>query len=571
MDQISRSLEVEGALSEQILDFDANENQLQEAMKRLADITKARMTLVDATGKVIADSDLSLEEVRQIENHKDRPEIKQALRGLRGMSIRSSTTRGREMLYIALPVHEKKSGEIHEIIRLALPLQSVKASLRSIGISIGAISALGFAGILAVVFFLGHHLRRRIREMVRMAEHYKNINPLDPIPNSGGNDEFELLSLTIQKIALSLKTRFEDIDTEKRKLLVVLENMVEGVIAVDHFRQVLMMNKSAASIFKTSDPHACLGKSLLQLTLNSSIDDMVRESIELHGIVSKEVDISRPETKILKMNAIGLSQAQGEIHAIVVVHDITQLRNLENMRREFVANVSHELRTPLTSINGFIETLLAGAVEDTDKREQFLKIIQDDAHRLSRLINDLLEISKLESKETPMNTRALPLPQQIRQVLKILQGQLEAKKITVENGIQDDRLLVTADEDRLLQVLINLIDNAIKFNKPEGWVKLRASRQKDLEQGRPWIKIEIEDSGIGIPQDKQARIFERFFRVDKGRSRQMGGTGLGLAIVKHIVEAHEGKIFCESRVNIGTQFTILLPAAAQAAEVKKAD
>ena len=433
--------------------------------------------------------------------------------------------------------------------------KSVEKNLSSIHQTILIISFLDFLASTLLLFFLMRYLLKRVRSVIEMAEKIER-QELDQIPDLHEDDEFDLLASTIHKLAHSLKLRYSEIETEKKKLSVILENMTEGVMAINHLRKIILINPSACNIFGLREASKASHKTLLELTLNSEIDDMAIECIRSSEAVSREIEISRPQTKILKINGLGLNRPQGGMSAVLVVHDMTQLRNLENLRSEFVANVSHELKTPLTSIHGFIETLLAGAIEDSEKRDSFLKIIQEDAYRLGRLIDDLLEISKLESRETFLKVRPVCLAKQVEQILKILQRQIEAKKIQIENLIRDPNLNLMADEDKLKQVFINLLDNAIKFNKQGGKILIRAEKESSSSQ----IRVEIEDTGVGISQETIPRIFERFYRVDKARSRQVGGTGLGLSIVKHILEAHRGKIICESQINRGTKFSFWLPS-----------
>jgi len=240
-----------------------------------------------------------------------------------------------------------------------------------------------------------------------------------------------------------------------------------------------------------------------------------------------------------------------------VLHDITEMRRLENLRKDFVANVSHELKTPLTSIKGFVETLLGGALRDGEHGTAFLKMMEEDAKRLERLIDDLLKLSEIESKEVPLKISPLDLKAEVESVLSTFQHQIEKKRIVVENQISEDPFpKVKADRDKLRQVLINLIDNGIKFNRDGGRIVLGAEVTEEKE-----IRISVEDSGIGIPKKDIPRIFERFFRVDKARSRELGGTGLGLAIAKHIIEAHGGTVSCASELGKGSTFSFTLPTA----------
>lgn len=358
---------------------------------------------------------------------------------------------------------------------------------------------------------------------------------------------------TVSQMASSLRDKISETEAEQAKISVILNNMIEGVLACDQSKRILIMNPSAESIFGISSK-STLGKSLLETTRNPVIDQAMDQAIRQKMRVTEEIELHYPERKTLRLNAIGFEPTEGSqsISGILVLYDVTEMKKLESMRQDFVANVSHELKTPLTSIKGYTETLLAGAIEDRDRAKTFLKMMDEDSERLSRLIGDLLELSKIESREILLKPEALELKKEINQVLSGFKTALDDKKIKVENQVSSS-MYVFADRDRLKQILINLTENAIKFNQPEGRIIFNA-----VSDGNK-VKIQISDTGIGISKEIIPRIFERFFRVDKARSREGGGTGLGLAIVKHLVEAHGGEIWCESQSGKGATFFFTLP------------
>ena len=366
------------------------------------------------------------------------------------------------------------------------------------------------------------------------------------------DNEFKVLADSINRMASSLRDKISEAEGERAKVSAILNNMVEGVIACDRGKRILIMNPSAESIFGIHSKSA-LGKSLLEATRNPAIDHMFDQATSQKKIITDEIELHYPEKKTLRLNAVGISPAENShsVSSILVLYDVTEVKRLESMRRDFVANVSHELKTPLTSIKGFIETLLAGAMEDNVRAKSFLKMMDDDSERLTRLIRDLLELSKIESEELSLKPEVLELSLEIDQVLAGFKTALEGKRITVENKINSRAF---ADRDRLKQILINLIENAIKFNKPDG----RISFTSKVVGSK--VMLEIADSGIGIEKDMIPRIFERFFRADQARSRDLGGTGLGLAIVKHLVEAHDGEILCNSQLGKGSTFSFTLPS-----------
>ncbi|MBI4372361.1 MAG: PAS domain-containing protein [Candidatus Omnitrophica bacterium] len=397
------------------------------------------------------------------------------------------------------------------------------------------------------------------------------------------NQIFELTE-TMNRMASALKRRIAELESEKTKVSAILENMAEGMVAVDANKRIVMANPAAETIFDFA-ANVALGKNILEVIRNPKVDQMLDRSIRNQTIMTDEIELYHPEKKILMANAVGIKEsevlrpaqpfdyAQGgeqakrvepdgersrasSVRGILVLYDVTEIRRLEKLRQEFVANVSHELKTPLTSIQGFIETLSSGALQDLERAKVFLKIMEEDAARLARLIDDLLELSQIESKEVSLKPEPVDLSTEIEKVIAQFSKSVKAKKATVQNRISSNRhSKVLADRDRLKQILINLTDNAIKFNKEGGRITFQAEPLGNS------LKVSVEDTGIGIPHENTQRIFERFFRVDKARSRELGGTGLGLAIVKHLVEAHGGTVSCESKLGQGSKFSFTLPIA----------
>lgn len=350
-----------------------------------------------------------------------------------------------------------------------------------------------------------------------------------------------------------LTEKLEHSEKERAKFSSMLNHMSEGLIAVDLDKNIIAMNPSAEKMFAKSRV-ASIGKSLIEIVQNSTVEKMADEAMENQTIIRKEISRTLPELQFFEVTAIGTQKGEGAVCTILVFQENTQVRKLESHRREFVTNVSHELKTPLTSLQGFIETLLGGALKDTEKSESFLKIMEDDAKRLSRLVADLLDLSKIESRELPLKPVPLQLADLIQQALRLFEPQLAQKKIQVENKIPRNLPVVHADPDKIKQLLVNLMDNAVKFNQEGGKIIITSENFPNK------IKIAVQDNGIGIPEKDIHRIFERFFRVDKARSREFGGgTGLGLSIAKHIVEAHGGTISCQSKPGEGSTFTFSLP------------
>ena len=330
----------------------------------------------------------------------------------------------------------------------------------------------------------------------------------------------------------------------------IFGNMVEGVIAVDKDTRIISINRSFEKIFGVSKEGA-EGRFFLEVIRNNDIAEVINSVLQSGKFISRQLNLIWPIQKVFQANGSPFFEKSQISGCLLVIHDITELRRLETMRKDFIANVSHELKTPLTSIKGFVETLLEGALEDKENSRHFLKIIQEHAERLDNLLNDLLDLSHLESKEITLEKKEVNLKDLVDDVLASFKVQLKKKAIAARNELA--QLLVKVDKDKIGQVLTNLIDNAIKFNSEKGSIKIYNQDSDDK------VKIVVEDSGIGIPAKDIPRIFERFYRVDKARSRELGGTGLGLSIVKHIVELHGGSVGVESTEGLGSKLWFSLP------------
>lgn len=342
-------------------------------------------------------------------------------------------------------------------------------------------------------------------------------------------------------------------ELEKRygSIQTVLESMVEGVIAVDRDTRIISINYSVEKIFGIFKKEA-EGRFFLEAIRNNDISEIINKVLKDGEFLSQELNLIWPIQRIFQINASPICDNNTISGCLIVIHDITEIRKLEKVRSDFIANVSHELKTPLTSIKGFVETLLEGALEDKENSGHFLEIIQEHANRLDNLINDLLDISGLESKQAVLEKKEVNINNLTDDIFAGFNSQLKKKSVIAKNDLPS-HLIIKADEGKIGQILTNLIDNAIKFNRENGMVKIYS---QDLGNE---TKIFVEDSGIGIPPKDVPRIFERFYRVDKARSRKLGGTGLGLSIVKHIAELHGGSVGVESTEGLGSKFWFILP------------
>ncbi|MBI4341226.1 MAG: PAS domain-containing protein [Candidatus Omnitrophica bacterium] len=335
----------------------------------------------------------------------------------------------------------------------------------------------------------------------------------------------------------------------------ILDSMVEGVCALDREGRVLWINRSAERLFSLQ-PQDATGKRLAELIRQPQVETLVADVLAKQQPETREVQVLGPAEQTIRFQATPCEGAEAAAALVVVAQEVTEVRRLERMRRDFVANVSHELKTPVTSIKGLTETLLGGALEDAANNRRFVTLIDDDATRLTRLIDDLLELSQIESKVAPLNVQPVELRKLFEELEVRFRNQLAAKQVTFELKIPTGLPPVKGDPDKLRQIFVNLLDNAIKFNRASGRVTVTAQP----DQG--WMHVTVADTGTGIPDADLPRIFERFYRVDKARSRELGGTGLGLAIVKHLAELHQGRVTVASRLGEGSAFTVTLPAHA---------
>ncbi|MBF0217359.1 MAG: PAS domain S-box protein [Candidatus Omnitrophica bacterium] len=412
----------------------------------------------------------------------------------------------------------------------------------------GLFFSLGFALILGGILANGIVIPiRRITHIARLfAGGVFNRRILSP-----ADDETGELAGTLNEMAHNIERRVNAGETGSRKLSAVLSSMVEGVLVLGHNADIVSLNPTAEQLFGISRKDA-EGKIFLEAIRNNDIAEVINDVYKGAGLVSREISFMYPRRGTFEVNASPIYDNEIVSGCLVVVHDITEIRRLETVRSDFVANVSHELKTPLTSIRGFVETLLEGAIDDKKNNREFLRIIQAHAERLTVLVEDLLSLSHLESKGIELDKQPLALKPLIDGIITGFSAQSKKRNIDVRNGLSGD-VVIHADRNKIEHVFTNVIDNAIKFNREKGSV-LISSRENDT-----MIEISVEDFGIGIPEKDKPRIFERFYRVDKARSRAEGGTGLGLSIVKHIVELHGGTVALESAEGVGSRFTIKLP------------
>ncbi|MCI0369871.1 MAG: ATP-binding protein, partial [candidate division NC10 bacterium] len=542
---------IQGALTP-ILAGGAAPRRVQELADQSAAKVRARVTVIAAGGAVLGDSERSLEGAEAMENQAGRPEVRAALAGEIGSHIRRSRTLDVEMLYVAIPVPD--GGSVQGVLRLALPVTEVPQAVAAVRwtVTVGGVLALALA--LAVGFFLSRRVTRPVGEMrataLRMAE-----GDFDRQAPVGGTGEIAELGAALNRMASRFKEKIQDLDGERGKLAAVLDGMAEGVIAVDPRGRILLLNPAARTMFNLQGETA-EGRPFLEAIRQKALLDLL-ETCRAYApgeTCRREVELGPPIGRILEAHVAPVRFGAEGRGSLLVLHDITALRHLEQVRKEFVANVSHELRTPLTSIRGYLETLLDGGLEDPAHARRFLEVAHTHTERLSRLVDDLLQLSDIETGKLILKPAPVGLHEVAAHVLAIFDSPAGQKRLVLENHVPSD-LSVQADRDRLAQILVNLVDNAVKYTPEGGRIAVGATQSPG-----GFVEVRVADTGMGIPSTDLPRLTERFYRVDKARSRELGGTGLGLAIVKHLVQAHGGELEIDSELNRGTTVRITLPA-----------
>lgn len=511
--------------------------------------TNTRVTFIDKDGWVIGDSDL---DIKSLENHKNRVEVRKAFEGNVGISERYSESLDEKMLYVAISF--KKEDHKLSVIRLSVPLKDINRFNRVIFryISISIITGSLIALILGYRYVKS--ITEPVKELTIVTKNISNGNYGEKVYFKT-DDELGILADNFNIMSEKLQETIEEIEERSTKTKAILTSMINGIIALDNNNKVMFINPAAEEIFGV-DEEDVKGKDILEVVKSNLLDEQVQNLIRDRVVSKKEIEIVEPIHRILNiyLNEIRLSHDPNrKIGIVIIVQDITEIRKLERMRKDFVANVSHELKTPLTSIIGFIETLKNGAIEQKDLRDKFINIIDIEASRLKALVEDLLVLTEIENKHDAVNIERIDVNKSIDEVIQIVNELSKRKNIEIIEKVNRKLPNIFGNMSWFKQMLINLLDNGIKYT-PEGGKVTITGYYVDNK-----VIIKIKDTGIGIERKHLTRLFERFYRVDKARSRKVAGTGLGLAIVKHIVIAFKGKIDIKSETNKGTEFTIILP------------
>jgi two-component system phosphate regulon sensor histidine kinase PhoR len=525
-------------------------NGLDSLCKRFAQSCqgRTRLTIIAPSGKVLGDSH---ENPAAMDDHSGRPEIQEALRTGNGSSGRFSPTLGKQMMYVAVALREENSPVA--VVRAAAPLTEIDQAMHGVYVHVlwaGLAVAAATAGLSLLI---SRRISRPIATIEQVAQRFAagEMDVRVPTPDSA---ELAALADSLNRMAMQLGERITTITEQRNKLDAVLSSMAEGVFAVDNKGRIVSVNRAAAELLDM-DPAQTQVRPVEEVIRNVDLQEYVRQT--LAGVSPAEVDISLPINggRSFSLHGAALTDARGRRSgAVIVLNDMTRIRRLETMRRDFVANVSHELKTPVTSIQGFVEALVGGGIKDPTQVERYLGIIARHTSRLNSIIEDLLTLSRLEEAG---ELRALkfgvsPVKPVLAEAIDLSGVKAEEKRIKVDL-VCEDEVEARINPPLLEQAIINLIDNAVKYS-PEGSHIHVEAHQSDGE-----VRVRVTDEGCGIPAEHLPRIFERFYVVDKSRSRKLGGTGLGLAIVKHIAQAHGGRVTVDSTPGQGSTFTLYLP------------
>lgn len=503
-----------------------------------------RVTFIDFDGNVLGDSEL---EPQDMENHIDREEVVSSIKDGFGKDIRKSNTINSDLLYIAVTADQQEV-----IIRLSLPLTQINEIYKLIWFYTILITLAAILLVALISFKISKSLTKSLNELIFVSKEISKGKYNRRI-NIESKDELVELLKSFNEMAAKLEQTISDLKDKKVEVESIVDSMNAGIVAVNRDKEIILMNRMAGDLFGVSLQEEMIGKNILERIRNNQLNSIIKETfINNKPIESDYINI---DDKILKLYTSPIKarvEDNKSLGVIVFIQDVTKIRKLEKIRTEFVSNVTHELKTPITSIRGFIETLKDGAINNKQVSMRFLDIIDIEAERLHALIDDTLLLSEIETRQTASRSENINMKNLVDEVISIVQNIANEKEVTLHNQISKN-IFIKGDKNRLKQLFLNLIDNAIKYNIKGGKVTINAYK----EEGK--IVIKVKDTGIGLDSKHFPRLFERFYRVDRGRSRDLGGTGLGLSIVKHIVNLYNGNIRVNSKLEEGTEFIIYIP------------
>ena len=524
------------------------ETEIAGQCRLLAERASARVSLIDAAGRVIADSDR--DEIA-VDNHLNRPEVQEARLKGQGSAVRYSQTLKMDKLYVALPLFE--GPRLSGYIRLSRSTLEVAASVDQFRSSIlkALLMVLILSVILAAVF--SARIVSPIREIEAFTDKIRK-GDVSGMLMIGSRDEIGKLASNINVMVVELQEKIRQANDEKWKLRAAFASMAEGVMVLDARNRIEGLNKGMAEIIGV-EYDKIVGKTPLEVFRNVELQNALHRFWQKGEPVLQEIVMGDDKPLVLDVSISAVKNPPGEEpKTMAVFHDVTRLKGLERMRVDFVANVTHEIKTPLTAIIGFVETLEQGAVDDPATARKFLQTIRENARRLDRLVDDLLILSNVELGETKLAFEGLSVAEVLEKARLLIQAKADVKSIEIRTDLPASLPLIYADRDKAVQILLNILDNAVKFTPEEGRVSITASPDP-----RDFMIIKVSDTGPGIPKSELPRLGERFYRVDKTRSRDLGGTGLGLSIVKHLMNAHSGDMQIDSLPGRGTEVSLRFP------------
>ena len=512
---------------------------------RRAAAADARVTFITPEGLVVGDSEVALDRLPMVDNHADRPEVRAALRGKIGQDARRSGTIGRQLFYLAAPRQQGKG-----VVRLAVDISNLDDAVWDLRRELITATAVGLIAAFALSFVLSWLTLRPLTEMRRVAASIAGGDLETRLPLRV-SDELGDISDAINRMAEQLRTQLDETTGEKERLDAVLNAMVEGVLVVDAGGELLLANDRLRQIFDARGP--LRGRPPLEIVRNADFEQLLVDASATDDPVSCDIQVGGPITRELRVQAVRFPSGDvPRVGTVAVFHDMTELRRLEQIRQDFVANASHELRTPLAAVQGFTETLLRAPQLSEEDKHSYLGIIERHALRLGKLVDDLLILSRAESDAANLEFVEVDIASVAQALVTDAKRRPDAAEVTLRL-VEGAPAKAWAERQSVEQVLTNLIDNAIKYTEPGGRVEVR------VEPSEAWVEARVSDTGLGIPEQDLARIFERFYRVDKARSREMGGTGLGLSIVRHLVQRMGGDIAVDSELGKGSTFSFRLP------------
>jgi two-component system phosphate regulon sensor histidine kinase PhoR len=528
---------------------EATFSTLKEEAIKVKEYTSQRISLIDLNGTVVYDSKIA--NLSPLENHSNRKEIQAIIKGeSQGTDSRTSRSTKKILYYVAQPVLSQ-SGQLIGVLRLAKPLAEMNQLNDQMMQSIVAFIFLALLLTAGITFLVARYIAKPIEEVMNVAKKLSN-NHYEARFSGNGYGEITKLGQTINELAESLDDQMQEITQNKERINELINHLVIGVMQLDEHRNIQIVNPAMCQIFDM-DSSKLIGKSYAEATKSYGLSYLIEKAYRKKERQNKEIYFYFPSERIVDANIVPIvGKTKEDTNLIVLLYDITEIRRLEKVRTDFVTNASHELRTPITALKGFSETLLDGAMEDKVILKQFLEIMLEESTRLNLLVNDILELSKLEQRQVPISFEEVVVKDAVLSTFKLINQKAKQKEITM-HLFEEDCVKIDGDKNRLKQVLANLIDNAVIYTKPGGVINVT------IKKSESQAIITISDNGMGIPEDEINRVFERFYRVDKGRSRNSGGTGLGLSIVKYLVENFNGTITVKSKVGLGTTFTLMFP------------